>query len=97
MSRFLFAIPLFALATTAAAADPAQDMAARMDRFLGERWAQAGVQPAAPADDATFMRRIYLDLLGRIPAGVEVDRILRMDFYPATDVPELALVITVSG
>ena len=24
-------------------------------------------------------------LLGRLPAGVEVDRILRMDFYPATD------------
>jgi L-fucose mutarotase len=44
-------------------------------------------EPGAPTPDA------HADLLGRLPAGVEVDRILRMDFYPATDTENLALVI----
>ena len=44
-------------------------------------------EPGAPTPDA------HADLLGRLPAGVEVDRILRMDFYPATDTEALALVI----
>ena len=44
-------------------------------------------EPGAPTPDA------HADLLGRLPAGVEVDRILRMDFYPATDTEDLALVI----
>jgi L-fucose mutarotase len=46
-----------------------------------------------PQDPADPTPPAHPDLLGRIPAGVEVDRILRMDFYPATDTPDLALVI----
>ena len=43
--------------------------------------------PGAPTPDA------HPDLLARLPDGVEVDRILRMDFYPATNTEDLALVI----
>jgi L-fucose mutarotase len=44
-------------------------------------------EPGAPTPDA------HADLLARLPDGVPVDRILRMDFYPATNTEEMALVI----
>jgi hypothetical protein len=46
---------------------PASDLVQRIDRYLAERWSEAKVSPAEPADDAEFLRRIYLDLAGRIP------------------------------
>src|SRR5689334_5933716 len=50
----------------------AQVLAGRIDRLLEERWAAAGVRPAAPADDAEFLRRVTLDLTGTIPTVPEV-------------------------
>jgi hypothetical protein len=44
----------------------AKALADLIDRRLTEHW-QGRVQPAPVADDATFMRRAYLDLTGRIP------------------------------
>src|ERR1043166_2153373 len=48
-------------------AQPVKDLATKVDRYLAERWAEAKVTPAEPADDAEFLRRVYLDLAGRIP------------------------------
>lgn len=42
-----------------------------IDVLLQEHWIGAGVQPTELADDATFLRRLYLDLLGRIPTREE--------------------------
>ncbi|MGL1733501.1 DUF1549 domain-containing protein, partial [Vibrio parahaemolyticus] len=42
-------------------------MAARIDRHLEAGWRRRNETPAPPADDATFVRRAYLDLVGRIP------------------------------
>lgn len=50
----------------------AQQLAARIDELVTARWAAAGVKPAPVADDAEFLRRVYLDLAGRIPRVVEV-------------------------
>ncbi len=47
------------------------DLAAEVDRILDQLWIQKGVQPAGPADEATWMRRVYLDLVGRIPSVAE--------------------------
>jgi hypothetical protein len=48
-------------------ADPADDLAAAIDKHLAADWAARGVVPAAPADDAEFCRRVHLDLIGRAP------------------------------
>ncbi len=51
-------------------------LAARIDHFLAAGWEANKVQPAAPASDAEFVRRVYLDLAGRIPAAAEVRQFL---------------------
>jgi hypothetical protein len=44
----------------------------RVDELLAQRWTEAGVQPAARASDAEFLRRVSLDLTGIIPKAAEV-------------------------
>jgi hypothetical protein len=47
-------------------------LAARIDHHVGAGLKAADVEPAPPADDAEFARRVYLDLAGRIPSVAEV-------------------------
>ncbi len=54
-----------------ASARDAQVLAEKIDWYLAGHWAGARVQPAAPASDAEFLRRLYLDLAGRIPTIAE--------------------------
>jgi hypothetical protein len=44
-----------------------------IDQYLDAAIADAGITPAAQADDATVIRRLTLDLVGRIPTGGETD------------------------
>lgn len=44
-----------------------QDLADWIDRRFEEEYKRAGVTPAEAVDDPTFLRRIFLDLQGRIP------------------------------
>ncbi len=46
-------------------------MVARIDELLATKWQEAGVTPTAPASDAEFLRRAYLDLAGTIPTAAE--------------------------
>ena len=39
--------------------------------MLAARWAAAKVRPAAVADDGEFLRRVSLDLIGKIPTAAE--------------------------
>jgi Protein of unknown function (DUF1549)/Protein of unknown function (DUF1553) len=50
----------------------ARESARSIDRRIDERLAAEHVRPAARADDAEFLRRLSLDLIGRIPTGAEV-------------------------
>ena len=43
------------------------ELAARIDAHLAAKWKALKVPPAAPAGDAEWVRRAYLDLSGRIP------------------------------
>ena len=45
---------------------------AAIDRIFRATWKAEEIVPAAPADDTEYLRRLYLDLAGRIPAVSEI-------------------------
>jgi mono/diheme cytochrome c family protein len=47
-----------------------------IDSLLAESWKQNKIKPAAPVDERTWCRRVYLDLAGRIPTTAELDEFL---------------------
>jgi hypothetical protein len=55
---------------------PALLAAADVDARLRAAWAKAGVAPTAPADDATWLRRAWVDVLGTIPPAEVTVRFL---------------------
>ncbi len=59
----------------------AATLAARIDDLIAKKWKEKGVQPAPLADDAEYLRRVYLDLVGRIPRVAEVHAFLE-DKHP---------------
>ncbi len=74
--RLLLTASVCALAPLADAADlpPATAPVEKViDQLIDAAIADAGVTPAGPADDATAVRRLTLDLVGRIPTTGEVD------------------------
>ncbi len=48
-----------------------------IDRIIDAYFAAHKVAPPAPLDDAAFARRVYLDLIGVLPAPEEVDAFLK--------------------
>lgn len=52
------------------------ETAARIDQLFQTHWDAVEVQPAPTATDEEFVRRIYLDLAGRIPSVSEVRQFL---------------------
>ncbi len=50
---------------------PETPVEAAIDHYTGAKLQAAGVSPAPPADDATLLRRMTLDLAGRIPTLAE--------------------------
>jgi hypothetical protein len=47
-----------------------------VDHYLDAQLAEQGIKPAAAADDATVIRRLSLDLAGRIPTAAETSTYL---------------------
>lgn len=43
----------------------------RIDELVFARLKEKGIAPAAPCSDAVFVRRAYLDIIGRIPTAAE--------------------------
>ncbi len=71
----LIALGLLAAQTTAA--DPpkpsteAAALSAKVDALLAAAWKDKNITAADPAADGEFLRRVYLDLAGRIPSITE--------------------------
>src|SRR5688572_11943499 len=81
---------LLALVVVAAVGRPARageldgaELAAQIDRLVEARLHSEGVTPADPADDAEFLRRVYLDLHGVVPTWEQAERFLS-DSHPNT-------------
>ncbi len=53
------------------------EMAQRVDQLLESRLMELGWQPAGPCDDASFLRRLSLDLSGHAPSANEVHQFLQ--------------------
>jgi hypothetical protein len=78
--RYVWLIPtasvvLIALNGQSQAASPTE-ATATIDRRIAAAWETAKVTPAPASDDAEFLRRIYLDLTGRIPDATEARHFL---------------------
>jgi hypothetical protein len=58
-----------------AASVPA-DPSAAIDHFLEAGWQARAISPTPSSDDRTFLRRVFLDLAGRLPTRAEVDSFL---------------------
>jgi hypothetical protein len=55
----------------------AQMLTEKIDQLIARRWNETGTEAAPLADDAEFVRRVYLDLAGRIPSVEETRTFLR--------------------
>ena len=44
-----------------------------VDRLLIRQWKRLGITPSEPADDATFIRRVSVDICGTLPTRGEVE------------------------
>ncbi|MBI3726641.1 DUF1549 domain-containing protein [bacterium] len=51
---------------------PADDLAKKIDAYVEKRLAAEKIEPAPPADDAEFLRRAYLDIVGETPGPAKV-------------------------
>jgi hypothetical protein len=51
--------------------------AQKIDEILGRHWQKQGVTPNEAAPDEVFLRRIYVDVVGRIPTVEEAEAFLR--------------------
>jgi hypothetical protein len=68
------AVTLLAIAVTPSRADDAsprnvKPVAAKIDQEIGKRLEEAKIKPSALSDDAEFLRRVYLDITGHVPAA----------------------------
>ena len=50
----------------------AEDLASWIDQHFVEAWKCQGIEPATITNDSEFVRRAFLDLIGRIPSVAEV-------------------------
>jgi hypothetical protein len=55
---------------------PAEELAAWIDRRFEESWRELRIKPAERTTDSEFVRRAFLDLIGRIPSVAEVQAFL---------------------
>lgn len=70
-SALLMVVSMPGLSVAAGAGD-----SAKIDDLLSRFWKEKGVTPNPVADDETFVRRIYLDIAGRIPTAAETRQFL---------------------
>jgi hypothetical protein len=79
MNRLLTPTALFALSLVLPLSGAQPDVKAeakQIDALLAKDWQKNKLQANPPADDATLVRRLYLDIAGRIPTTRETEAFL---------------------
>src|SRR4051794_34051576 len=78
MTRILIALVVVTAAgRNSRAGEPdAAELAALIDQHVETRLQAERIRPAAPASDAEFLRRVYLDLHGVVPTTEQSNRFL---------------------
>lgn len=70
--RTLLSISLaVAFVVTPISSEAETSPSAKIDQLINQKLKAEGLEPNQLADDSVFVRRVYLDLLGRIPTRVE--------------------------
>ena len=78
----VLALGLLPLTARAAESVPSGDAllesaaVAKIDELVARNWGEHGVRPAAAATDGEWCRRVFLDLVGRVPTVEELDAFL---------------------
>ncbi len=55
---------------------PSEEQLSKIDQRLVAQWKKLGILPSKPVDDATFIRRVTLDICGTLPTVDEVRQYL---------------------
>lgn len=78
LNPFFIALAAVNLCASVALAVPVDTSSAakQIDAILAKDWAANKLQGNPAADDTTFVRRVYLDVIGRIPTTREADAFL---------------------
>ncbi|MGE3314809.1 MAG: DUF1549 and DUF1553 domain-containing protein [Planctomycetaceae bacterium] len=71
-----FVLMSLCFAGAAEPVDPPSRLAARIDELIEAPFAERKIVAAPPSDDAEFLRRISIDLIGQIPSEKEVREFL---------------------
>ena len=58
------------------ATQPKLSGSALIDHWIKAKWTEANLKPAARASEAEYLRRVYLDVVGQIPALDEAEKYL---------------------
>ena len=72
---FLFAFTCLMLSCTKTTVAPTQQVSSstkHLDRHINAVLKREGIQPSKMSEDAEFLRRVHLDLTGKIPTPEEV-------------------------
>ena len=74
--RLLLSAVISVLMISELYAENASKMSSQIDALVSAKLSEQGIQPNKLTSDESFVRRIYLDLAGRIPTFKEVNRFL---------------------
>jgi len=53
------------------ARDDAQRLADRIDDLIANKWSENDIVSASPSDDSEYLRRVWLDIAGKIPTAAD--------------------------